>query len=76
MACLTDRKRAAGLGSAKEGTNHHIQMMISAVALVILKPLFLITFGSGPLAVGLPILLSLCSSTGNALPSRRVSDGD
>ncbi len=46
MAFLTDRKRAAGLGSAKEGTNHHIQMMISAVALVILMPLFLITFGS------------------------------
>ena len=46
MAFLTDRKRAEGLGSAKEGTNHHIQMMISSVALIILMPLFLFTFGS------------------------------
>lgn len=46
MAFLTDRKRATGLGSAKEGTHHHIQMMVTAVALVILMPLFLLTFGS------------------------------
>ena len=46
MAFVTDRKRATGLGSAREGTHHHISMMISAVALVVLMPLFLFTFGA------------------------------
>ncbi len=46
MAFLTDRKRAQGLGSAKEGTHHHVQMMISALALMMLMPMFLLTFGS------------------------------
>ena len=45
MRYLTDRKRASGLGSAKEGTHHHISMMVSSVALIILMPLFLLTFG-------------------------------
>ncbi len=45
MAYVTDRKRAAGLGSAKDGTHHFISMQISAVALMILMPLFLLTFG-------------------------------
>lgn len=45
MAFLTDRKRAAGLGSAREGTHHHISMMVSSAALIILMPLFLLTFG-------------------------------
>ena len=45
MHFLTDRKRATGLGSAKEGTHHHWHMMVSAVALVGLIPLFVITFG-------------------------------
>ena len=45
MAYLTDRKRAAGLGSAKSGTQHHIGMQVSAVALAILTPLFIFTFG-------------------------------
>jgi len=45
MAFLTDRKRATGLGSAREGTHHHISMMVSSVALIILMPLFLLTFG-------------------------------
>jgi len=42
MEHLTDRKRAEGRGSARSGTLHHIAMMISAGALVILVPLFLI----------------------------------
>lgn len=46
MHFLTDRKRADGLGSAKEGTHHHISMMVSSAALVILVPLFLFTFGA------------------------------
>lgn len=46
MAFLTDRKRAAGLGSAKSGTAHHWSMTISSVALLILLPLFVFTFGA------------------------------
>ena len=46
MAFLTDRKRAAGLGSAKSGTEHHWQMMVTAVALLILIPCFIFTFGT------------------------------
>ena len=45
MAYLTDRKRAAGLGSAKTGTEHHWSMTKSSVGLLILTPLFLLTFG-------------------------------
>jgi len=45
MAYMTDRKRAEGLGSAKEGTHHFWSMQISSVALVILVPLFVFTYG-------------------------------
>lgn len=45
MAYMTDRKRAEGLGSAKEGTHHFWSMQISSVALVVLVPLFVFTFG-------------------------------
>ena len=46
MAYLTDRKRAAGLGSAKTGTAHAWSMKVSSVALLILIPLFVFTFGA------------------------------
>lgn len=46
MAYLTDRKRAAGMGSAKTGTDHHWQMMVTSVALLFLIPLFVFTFGA------------------------------
>ena len=46
MAFLTDRKRAEGLGSAKSGTAHFWSMTKSSVALLILVPLFIFTFGS------------------------------
>lgn len=46
MPILTDRKRAAGLGSAHSGTHHHWNMIISSVALCGLVPLFIFTFGS------------------------------
>lgn len=46
MAFMTDRKRAMGLGSAKSGTAHHWSMTISSVALLILLPLFIFTFGA------------------------------
>ena len=45
MAFLTDRKRATGLGSAKSGTAHFWAMKVSSVALLILIPLFIFTFG-------------------------------
>lgn len=45
MAYLTDRKRAMGLGSAKAGTAHFWSMKVSSVALLILMPLFVFTFG-------------------------------
>lgn len=45
MAYLTDRKRAMGLGSAKSGTAHFWSMKVSSVALLILIPLFVFTFG-------------------------------
>ncbi len=40
MSYLTDRKRATGLGSAKSGTAHFWEQRLSAVALVVLTPLF------------------------------------
>ena len=46
MAYLTDRKRAMGLGSAKTGTAHFWSMKVSSVALLILIPLFVYTFGA------------------------------
>ena len=46
MAYLTDRKRASGNGSAKSGTEHHWHMMVSSVALIVLIPLFVFTFGT------------------------------
>ena len=48
---LTDRKRAAGHGSAHHGAEHHWNMTLSSAALAILVPLFLFTFG---FALGLP----------------------
>ncbi|WP_372988535.1 succinate dehydrogenase, hydrophobic membrane anchor protein [Sulfitobacter sp.] len=46
MAYLTDRKRAVGMGSAKSGTAHFWSMKVSSVALLILIPLFVFTFGA------------------------------
>lgn len=45
MRYLTDRKRAIGVGAAKSGTEHHWSMQVSSVALLILVPLFIFTFG-------------------------------
>lgn len=46
MQYMTARKRAEGLGSAKDGTHEHLSMQVSSVGLIILVPLFLFTFGS------------------------------
>ena len=45
MRYLTDRKRADGLGSAKTGTAHFWAMKVSSVGLLLLIPMFLLTFG-------------------------------
>ncbi|KZY38723.1 succinate dehydrogenase [Roseovarius sp. HI0049] len=45
MRYLTDRKRAVGLGSAKTGVHHFWAMKLSSVALLVLIPLFVFTFG-------------------------------
>lgn len=42
MSFNTDYKRVQGLGSAKEGTHHFWSQRISAVALIILTPLFIV----------------------------------
>ena len=46
MRYLTDRKRATGMGSAKSGTEHFWAMKVSSVALLVLIPLFVFTFGT------------------------------
>ena len=45
MRYLTDRKRAAGLGSAKTGTAHFWAMKVSSAALLVLVPLFVCMLG-------------------------------
>ncbi|ALG89240.1 MAG: succinate dehydrogenase, hydrophobic membrane anchor protein [Confluentimicrobium sp.] len=45
MAFLTDRKRAVGMGAAHSGAHHMWGMTVSSVALLILVPLFVFTFG-------------------------------
>ncbi len=47
MRFLTDRKRAQGLGSSRNGTQHHWQMMASSLSLIFIVPAFVITFGLG-----------------------------
>lgn len=51
MRYITPRKAATGLGASGTGTAHHWGMTVSAVALAILTPLFMITIGG---AIGLP----------------------
>ena len=51
MSYLTDLKRATGHGSAREGTRRHWGMTKSSVALILILPFFVYTFGS---ALGLP----------------------
>ena len=51
MRYITPLKAAEGLGSAHEGTQHHWAMTVTAVALTILTPLFMIVVAR---AIGLP----------------------
>lgn len=44
-AYMTDRKRVSGMGTAGSGTAHFWRVTISSVALVVLMPLFVFTFG-------------------------------
>ena len=45
MSYLTDRKRAAGKGSAHTGTEHHWSMTMTSVALACMVPAWLYIFG-------------------------------
>ena len=47
MQYLTDRKRAVGLGSGRNGTAAHWQMMVRSVIMGVLAPLFIFTVGCG-----------------------------
>ena len=69
MRFITDRKRALGMGSAKSGTEHFWEMKVSSVALLILIPLFIFTFGS---VVGNRMMWLLPTSSNPFLPSSRV----
>ncbi|MEL7345323.1 MAG: succinate dehydrogenase, hydrophobic membrane anchor protein [Pseudomonadota bacterium] len=40
----TGRKRAIGLGSARGGTHHHWQMLLSSIAMIFAVPALVITF--------------------------------
>jgi len=46
MRYLTDRKRAAYLGSARSGTKHFWEQRVSAIALLFLVPLFVFPFAA------------------------------
>ena len=46
MSFMTSMKRARGHGSAREGTKRHWAMTKSSVALIVLLPFFLYTFGT------------------------------
>ncbi len=41
----TGRKRAVGLGSARGGTQHHWQMILSSIAMLFAVPALVISFG-------------------------------
>jgi succinate dehydrogenase / fumarate reductase membrane anchor subunit len=45
MSYLTPRKRARALGASGGGTEHHWQTMVTSIALVVLIPVFVFTFG-------------------------------
>ncbi len=45
MKFLTDRKRAEGMGSGRQGTLHHWHMVLSSIALCFAVPVFVIAFG-------------------------------
>ncbi|MFY0596858.1 MAG: succinate dehydrogenase, hydrophobic membrane anchor protein [Cognatishimia sp.] len=47
MRYLTDRKRAEGNGSGRQGTMHHWQMLVSSILMVVVVPVFIFTFGTG-----------------------------
>lgn len=51
MRYITPRKAAAGLGSARSGTADHWALTVSACALLLLTPAFMLVVGK---AIGLP----------------------
>lgn len=45
MSLMTDRKRVIGLGTAKSGTDHFWKSTLTAIALLVIVPMFLFSFG-------------------------------
>jgi succinate dehydrogenase / fumarate reductase, membrane anchor subunit len=43
---VTSRKMAENLGASGDGTQHHWHNIVSSIALIVLVPLFIFTFGS------------------------------
>ena len=46
MSFLTSRKRARALGASGGGTEHHWYTVVTSSALLVLIPLFVVTFGT------------------------------
>lgn len=46
MRYLTDRKRVTGLGSGRDGTRHHWQMMVSSILLCFAIPALVVVLGT------------------------------
>lgn len=45
MKYRTDRKQAVGMGSGRDGTHHHWQMIVSSIAICFAVPVFVVAFG-------------------------------
>lgn len=45
MDYMTGLKRAVGTGSARDGTKHHWQMILSSIAMGFAVPVFVLVFG-------------------------------
>ncbi|MEL7100733.1 MAG: succinate dehydrogenase, hydrophobic membrane anchor protein, partial [Pseudomonadota bacterium] len=46
MRYATDRKRVTGLGSGRDGTHHHWQMMVSSILLCFAIPALVVILGT------------------------------
>ncbi|MDQ7069312.1 MAG: succinate dehydrogenase, hydrophobic membrane anchor protein [Rhodobacterales bacterium] len=66
MSYLTDRKRVAGLGVAKNGVEHWVSQRMTAVALIPLSLLFIFPF-MGALGSGYDAVIATYTHPGNAL---------
>ncbi len=71
MRYITARKRAEGMGAAHHGTDRHWYMMVSAVGLAVLVPIFIYIFGTA-VGQGRDAVLEIFSHPFNAILSGLV----